>query len=134
MQLAHDTLFSLGYDLEGMGIGPVADGILPIISTPITVSVDSVNSRFTSDSQTNLKLTTRYATSLPITLQRPGYPDNIQIIFSNGILDTSVAAIGAPSEPTKFKIIAKVPAGDMKLKFRLGMLINREQYQILKIL
>ncbi len=117
-ETSNDTLFSLGYDLEGLGTGPVADGILPIISTPKTVSVDSVNSGFTSDSQTNLKLTARYATSLPITLQRPGYPYNVQIIFSNGILDTSVAAIGAPSEPTKFKVIAKDPAGDMKLKFR----------------
>jgi hypothetical protein len=133
-ETVHDTLFSLGYDLQGEGTGPIADGILPVISTPLVVSVDSVNSGFTSDSKTNLKLTARYANSLPISLRRPGYPNDIQVIFSNNILDTSLAAIGAPAEPTKFKVIAKDPAGDIKLKFRFrdidksGTITNRGDY------
>ena len=51
MKLQEDTLFSLGYDLEGKGIGPVADGILPVISTPQEVYVDSIGSGFTSNRQ-----------------------------------------------------------------------------------
>ncbi len=115
---AKDTLFTLGYDLEGEGTGPVANGIMPVISTPAEVLIDSATSGFTSQSKTNLKLKSSYATSLPISLRRPGYPDNIEIIFSNQVLDTSVAGIGTPSEPTKFKVVAKDPSGDIKLKFR----------------
>ena len=117
-ETAGDTLFSLGYDLDGEGIGPVADGILPVISTPQEVSVDSIASGFTSTSTTNLVLSTRYATSLPIALRRPGYPNDVQIVFSDQIVDTSIAAIGLPSIPTKFKIIGKTANGDMKMKFR----------------
>jgi hypothetical protein len=117
-ETAGDTLFSLGYDLEGQGTGPIADGILPIISTQSDVTIDSVTSGFASGSKTNLRLVSRYAATLPISLRRPGYPDNIQIIFSDQPVDTSVAGIGMPSEPTKFKVIAKDPSGDIKLKFR----------------
>lgn len=116
---AGDTLFSLGYDLEGQGIGPVALGLLPVISTPQSVTIDSATTGFASGSKTNLRLTARYAASLPNALRRPGYPDNIEIIFGNQVMDTSVAAIGMPSEPTKFKVIAKDPSGDMKMKFRI---------------
>ncbi len=113
-----DTLFALGYDLEGQGTGPVADGILPVISTPQEVYIDSATSGFSNGSSTNLRFASRYANSLPIGLRRPGYPDNIEIIFGDQVMDTSVAGIGMPSEPTKFKVIAKDPAGDIKLKFR----------------
>jgi len=113
-----DTLFNYGYDLQGQGIGPVADGILPIVSTPQTIYIDSVNSGFISGSKTNLKLASIYATSLPISLRRPGYPDNLQIIFSDQVMDTSVAGIGMPSQQVKFKVIAKDQSGDIKLKFR----------------
>ncbi len=113
-----DTLFKYGYDLSGQGIGPVADGLLPVISTPSTISIDSANTGFTSSSKTNLKLNAVYAPSFPITLHRPGFPDNIQIIFGNQVMDTSVVAIGMPSQRVKFKVIAKDPAGDFKLKFR----------------
>ncbi len=115
---AGDTLFNFGYDLEGQGIGPVADGILPVVATPPTVSVDSINSGFASGSKTNLKLKSVYATSLPIALRRPGFPDNIQVIFGSQVMDTSVAGIGTPSQKVKFKVIAKDPSGDIKLKFR----------------
>jgi hypothetical protein len=117
-QTDNDTLFSLGYDLEGEGTGPVADGILPIISTPKAVSVDSASSVFTSDSKTNLKMNARYATSLPAALRRPGYPDDIEIVFSDHIVDTSLAAVGLPAQPVNFKVIAKDISGDMPLKFR----------------
>ncbi len=117
-ETAGDTVFSLGYDLTGEGIGPVANGILPIISTPQYATVDSVLSGFTVDSKTNMVLTARYATSLPVGLRRTGFPNNIQIVFSDQLLDTSIAAIGLPSVPTKFKIIGKTSNGDMKMKFR----------------
>ena len=115
---AGDTLFNYGYDLIGQGIGPVGAGILPIISTPQTIAVDSANSGFAAGSKTNLKLKSIYAPALPITLRRTGFPDNIQVIFGSQVMDTSVAGIGMPSQPVKFKVIAKDPSGDIKLKFR----------------
>ena len=118
-ETAKDTIFNLGLDLEGQGTGPTADGILPIISTDKEVSVDTLTSGFAGGSATNLVLTPRYATSLPINLRRPGYPDNIQIIFSDQPLDTSIAGIGQPSEPIKFKVVAKSLNGDIKLKVRI---------------
>lgn len=115
----NDTLFSLGYDLEGEGRGPAGDGILPIISTPKLVSVDTLTTGFTDESKSNIILSTRYSTGvLPITLRRPGFPNNIEIIFSDSFLDTSIAAIGMPAKPVKFKVIAKTADGDMQLNFR----------------
>ncbi|MCK7525766.1 MAG: hypothetical protein MZV64_53235 [Ignavibacteriales bacterium] len=40
-ETAGDTLFLFGNDLEGKGVGPAGNGILPIISTLKTVEIDS---------------------------------------------------------------------------------------------
>ena len=113
-----DTLFSLGEDLLGEGSGPSGSGIMPIISTPTIVEIDSQNTKLNSASGTNIVLKTRYSPSLPVGLRRPGFPENIDIIFSDVVIDTSVADIGVPARPVKFTVIAKTLTGDMKLKFR----------------
>ena len=113
-----DTLFTFGQDLIGEGSGPSGSGIMPIISTPNIVQIDSQNTQLNSSSATNIVLKVRYAPSLPGGLRRPGYPENIDLIFSDVILDTSVADIGVPSSPVKFTVIAKTLTGDKKLKFK----------------
>ncbi|HCY75838.1 MAG TPA: hypothetical protein DHV28_07935 [Ignavibacteriales bacterium] len=113
-----DTLFSFGEDLLGEGSGPSGSGILPIISTPAIVEIDSQNTQLNSASATNINFKVRYSPSLPIGLRRPGFPENIDVIFSDVVLDTSVADIGVPSRPVKFTVIAKTLNGDKKLKFK----------------
>ena len=113
-----DTLYKTGADLEGLGAGPVGDGILAIISTPEIIEIDTLNSGFMPTSPTDSKLKVRYAPALPISFKRPGFPEDIEIIFSDTYLDASLAAIGKPAKPAKFKIIAKNKDGDRQLNFR----------------
>jgi hypothetical protein len=112
-----DTLFLFGDDLEGKGIGPAGSGILPIISTIKTVEIDSQNTQMVRTSGTNIPVKIRYSTAFPINLKRIGYPEDIDIIFSDVVLDTSVADIGAPARPVKFTVKALTDTGDIKLKF-----------------
>jgi hypothetical protein len=133
-ETAGDTLFIFGEDLNGEGTGPVGAGILPIINTRETIQIDSVNTKLINVSGTNAPYKIRYSPSLPINFRRPGFPENIDIIFSSDVLDTSIAGIGAPVRPVKFTVVAKTLSGDMKLKFRyrslsdLGVPVNHNDY------
>lgn len=112
-----DTLFTNGYDLEGVGSGLVGKGLLPIVSTPKTVMVDSA-SGFTPASRTNGRLQVTYRNPLPINLKRPGFPENMSITFSNVPIDTSLRGFGLlRSRPAKFRIYAHTAAGDLRMKF-----------------
>ena len=113
-----EVLFSYGNDLDSLGNGVTGDGILPIIKTPRTLEIDSVLSGLFKSSQTNLRIRYRYAPALPITLRRPGFPSDIEIQFSDRVLDTTIAAVGAPSKPVKFRAIAKTDTEDLQLKMR----------------
>lgn len=110
-----EVLFDLGTDLRGAGTGPTAAGLLPVISTPLTVEVDTVNTGFSSGSA-NVPIVARYAESLPINLRRPGYPEDIEITFYDEPVDTSRAGIGAPATPANFRI--RTTESDMLLDFR----------------
>ena len=130
-----DTLFILGEDLSGEGTGPAGKGILPVINTLLTMQIDSANTNLVKTSNTNAPLKIRYAPGLSINQSRPGYPENIDIIFSDNFIDTSVAGIGAPVRPVKFTVIARTESGDLKLKFRfrstnttLGLPVNHNDY------
>ncbi|MDP4116558.1 MAG: hypothetical protein Q8903_10500, partial [Bacteroidota bacterium] len=113
-----DTIFATGTDFGGVGSGPVGTGLLPIIQTPATVLIDSTNTGFTSESKSTIGIKYRYANALPIQVRRPGFPSDFEIVFGSTVLDTSIAAIGIPSKPVKFSIVAHTSNGDMKLKFR----------------
>ena len=114
----NEVLFQYGNDLDSLGNGVTGDGILPIIKTLKQVEIDSLQSGIIKSSPTNLKIKYRYSPSLPITLRRVGFPADIEIQFSNQVLDTTIAAVGAPSKPVKFKAIAKTDSGDVQLKMR----------------
>ncbi|MEW6702643.1 MAG: hypothetical protein AB1298_07975 [Bacteroidota bacterium] len=115
---ANDTLFYFGKDFNGEGTGPIGSGILPIIKTLNTVQIDSSNTGFTSSSKTNLKYKIRYAPGLPISFKRPGFPEDLEVVYSSSIQDTSIAAIGLPARATYFKVVAKTESGDKQLDFR----------------
>ena len=115
----NDTLFTLGEDFDGLGAGPSGNGILPIIYTPAVTEVDTQNTGLISGSGTNIPLKIRYSDVLPINLKRPGFPENIDIVFSDVVIDTSLADPQnfLPARPVKFTVIAKTDSGDQKLKF-----------------
>jgi hypothetical protein len=117
-QTEGDTLFLFGDDLEGLGTGPVGNGILPVISTIMTVELDSVNTLMVNNSNTNIPIVVRYSPAFPINLRRVGYPNNINVIFSDVIIDTSVAGVGLPSRPVKFTVRALTDSGEIKMPFR----------------
>lgn len=114
----NEILFQYGNDLDSLGNGVTGDGILPIIKTSKSIEIDSLQSGFFKSSSTNLKIRYRYAPALPISLRRPGFPADIEIQFSNRVLDTTLAVVGAPSKPVKFRAIAKTDTGDIQLKMR----------------
>ncbi len=111
-------VFTNGYDLDGLGIGQVGLGLLPIVQTPRTISV-SPRSGFTSTSQTNIKLAAAYQTQQSINRIRPGFPNDLRITFSDVPLDTSLLAIGFPAVPAKFRVDALYDDGStLQLDFR----------------
>lgn len=113
----NDTLFLFGSDFNGEGRGPIGDGVLPIVSTLSTMQIDSAETGF-SGGTTNAVLKVRYAPALPIGQKRPGYPDDLEIVFSDTPIDTSIAAVGIPAKPANFRVYAKTDSADLRLKFR----------------
>src|SRR5690606_27071357 len=43
-----EEIFDSGTDLDGLGVGPTGAGLLPIVTTPRTVEVDSAGTGFTA--------------------------------------------------------------------------------------
>ncbi|NNE08872.1 MAG: T9SS type A sorting domain-containing protein [Gemmatimonadetes bacterium] len=108
-----------GTDLAGEGSGPVGLGILPIIDTPETVLIDTLATGFDAGSPTNASLTVTYQTggflSLPINRVRPGFPDDITIMFYDEIVDTSLFVNPTPALPVKYEAFAHAPDRDFQL-------------------
>jgi len=115
------VLFSTGNDFTGLGRGLTGDGVLPVISTPDSVIVDTLNTGFVRGSLTNQVYNVTYSPNAKqgSNLLRTGYPDGISIIFSNTFADTSATddPVFFPGTPSKFRVIAHTPAGDKKLRF-----------------
>ena len=112
-----DRLFELGTDFSGEARGPVAMGLLPVITTGETPQFDAERSGFTSGSTTG-RLSARYAQSLPANLKRPGYPEDLILTFADEPLDTSLAAIGAPATPANFRIVTRTSQRQLNFRFR----------------
>jgi hypothetical protein len=113
-----EILFESGADLAGQGIGPVGAGLLPIVSSPAVVEIDSIG--FNDGSPTDARIAAEYlygAGGLPHNQRRPGYPDDISIVFHDEFADTSLARTGWPATPAKFEVIAHSPGGDRRLNF-----------------
>jgi len=115
-----DTIFISGTDFRALGRGPVGLGILPLIFTPLSLEIDTTNSGFTLNSQSNLVLKTRVsATILSPNAKRPNYPADYLLLFSNEVVDTSIGAVGVPPVFTKFKIMGLPKIGnEFQVDFR----------------
>lgn len=109
-----DTLFRLGQDFKGLGTGPTAKGLLPVISTLDTFAIDLDNTGFISGSPTNAKLIARYSAVKSVNLKRPGFPEDVKIIFSDQVLDTSKAFPGFQAKPAMFKVLGVAPDGSTR--------------------
>ena len=116
-------LFSTGKDFSGTGNGMSGAGLLPVISTPDTVEVDTVTTGFGKSAHTNQVFSVVYSPSakMGVNARRTGYPDDISIIFASTFIDTSATddPVFFPGTPTMFKVIAHTAAGDKKLRFFL---------------
>ena len=98
------VLFELGRDFSGNASGPVGAGLQPVINTPAFPTINPNESGFRAGSNTNAVIRARYSDVLPRNQRRPGYPESLQITFSDQFLDTTLAAIGSPAQPVKFKV------------------------------
>ncbi|HTK31318.1 MAG TPA: hypothetical protein VL332_05095 [Candidatus Saccharimonadaceae bacterium] len=115
---AHTSLFSSGADFDAQGIGPVGDGILPLVFTPLSVSV-SPASGWDPGQVTNTLLSSTYQPVLPINQKRPGFPDDITVTFDDVVRDTSLLIFPLAAKPAKFRVVAHSDTGDtLRMKFR----------------
>ncbi len=112
-----EKLFATGNIFDGSQNGQVADGIMPIISTPDFISIDSATTGFQAGSKTNAKLSFTYSTKVTQNYKRSGFPWDITIRFSDHIIDTSIPSFPYDALPVKFTVIAHAPDGDVKLPF-----------------
>jgi hypothetical protein len=111
-------LFKTGQDLQGEGIGPVASGLLPIVTTLASVTIDSTRTGFTPESPTDVRLKITYLEVLPKDQSRPGYPEDLSIIFDDAVVDTSLAMFLYPAKPARFHVVGHGPDGNHPMKFR----------------
>jgi hypothetical protein len=116
-------LFETGRDLDGKGIGPVGAGLLPVVYTAPTVSVDTARTGFTAASTTDASYVVSYLdptpVPMPINLRRVGFPDDAKIVFSDVTADSSIDMFPiSPARAAKFQIFAETDTGDVRLRFR----------------
>lgn len=117
---AHQTLFATGADLRGEGIGPVGAGLLPVVNSLLRVEPDSLRSGWSPESDTDARLDVSYLEVIANNLRRPGYPEDLSLVFGEAVLDTTVAGIGGElaSKPVKFMVVAHTDSSEVKLKIR----------------
>jgi hypothetical protein len=116
----NQVLFERGADLSGLGIGPVGDGLLPIVTSPLVTTVDSTRTAWAPGSQTDAVLTVTYLGKLDPNYRRVGFPDDLTITFDDVVRDTGVAINPTPKRYGKFFITAHTDTGDVHLQYRFN--------------
>jgi hypothetical protein len=112
-----EVLFTSGNIFDGSLNGQVGSGLMPVVSTPPTVGIDSATG-FSAGSRTTARLEVLYKVGgLPLNYRRAGFPLDITIRFSDTVLDTTVGAFPFDPLPVKFTVIGHTTSGDQKLKF-----------------
>ena len=109
------TYFEFGTDFNGVGNGPVGNGLLPIVTGDSLVRIASQG--FVPGSPTNAIGSMSYQPVLSPNLRRPGYPEDIEIRFDSVVKDTGLAVFPTPARPAKFEVFALEPGGERKLDF-----------------
>ncbi len=122
------TLIAHGQDLEGLGIGPVGAGLLPVAMTDSVPQVDLQGSTFRDGSATTVGLKITYLPGLTKNRRRPGYPENFTVTFSGTVIDTSYNYddFRFKAVPIKFRVVAHGPDGDRKLFVRFRESTNKD--------
>src|SRR5262245_12807441 len=111
--------FENGRDFNATGTGSIGCGLLPLVTSLAEVRVDTLNTGFAPGSVTNVRLfPPQYSPVQPANRKRPGYPDDISIVFADTVVDTSLAqGLQAPARPAKFRVFAHSDTGDVQLDF-----------------
>ena len=113
-----DTLFKSGADFDGLATGLVGAGLLPIVQTPARVLVNEAQSGFRPGAHTDARLHAEYEGSKSHNLRRPGYPQDLRIVFYDEVVDTAARPTPFdPLVPAKFKVFAKTDTGWRQLDF-----------------
>jgi hypothetical protein len=112
------VLFNTGRDFSAAGIGPVGGGLLPLVQTAKTLSIDKDLSGFEPGSPTNTHLKVAYQNSLPINLRRIDFPLELSIVFSDAVVDTGIELYPIDPWPAKFRVFADTETGPRQLDFR----------------
>lgn len=112
-----------GEDFKGTGNGAIGSGIIPIVKTISNVEQNLLKSGFKNRSdnnpKSNLMINAEYVTSggLPINIRRKGFPDTLEIEFSDQILDTSLSTNPfVPVKPIKNRVYALTSKGKVQMK------------------
>src|SRR5262249_30262423 len=98
----NEVLFKRGSDISAQGIGPVGEGLLPIVSMPLKTVVDTTRTGWDQGSTTDARLKVSYLEILDPNFRRPGYPDDMTVTFTTDFVDTGVAIPPVVSNPAKF--------------------------------
>jgi hypothetical protein len=115
---AHLTLFSDGADFDGLGVGPTAAGLQPVVQTGAASHPDSTTSGWRAGGSSNVRFDSFYAGVLSVNRRRVGFPDDLAIVFDSVYVDTGQTWGGIPRNPAKFRIYALTDTGAVKLRFR----------------
>ncbi|MEK7330075.1 MAG: hypothetical protein AAB113_04660, partial [Candidatus Eisenbacteria bacterium] len=114
----HRTVFTTGHDFEAKGVGATGDGLMPLVFTHPSVTVDQDSSGYTPASPTTTHNKVTYDYSLSRNERRPGFPDDIRIEFDDVVRDTGLKIGSVQATPGKFRIFAETDTGDVQLDFR----------------
>lgn len=116
---SNQPLFDSGKDLNGEGTGTAQSGLLPVPTVPLVTTIDTAQSGWQPGSATNIKLKTAYldVAVLPRDQRRFGYPNDIMIVFSNSIQDTSIDA-DLVGRMTKFRMYAITDTGMTRIRYQ----------------
>ena len=114
------TFFESGADFDGLGIGPAASGLLPVVhATLARPEVDTLRSGYGPANSGTTRLKVAYQPVLSPNLRRPGYPDSIRIEFADTVQDTALArGVGFQALEANFRVFAETDSGDVQLDFR----------------
>ena len=117
-----DTLFVNGHDFDGTGSGPVAEGLLAVVSTPPAVLVDESRSGFRRTARTDAVIRAKYvgnstAFGKSANLRRSGYPEDLMVVFYDTVADTGQTIRPFTAKPAKFKLFARNGAGYRPMDF-----------------
>ncbi len=114
------VVYEQGRVLDGQPIGTTGAGLLAIVDTPQQVGIDTTGTGWRGGSTTDLELALpQYLPVADRNRRRPGYPDDVSVVFHDEVVDTSITFGSQFRErlPARFEVVAHSPGGDRRLDF-----------------